>query len=159
MDETRPRRNWLLIASLCLNVALIAGVAVVAWRIAQFDIAVGSGGPMSPRAVMAQFPDRRDAIRAIVEAHRGRIVALRRDAAQARLAAFREFGAPDATPQKTAAALQSVAAADAAVEREAVDLAAESLATLSPAQRQALVARIETRSHSWFFRLFRRGAR
>ncbi|MEI9988908.1 MAG: periplasmic heavy metal sensor [Rhizomicrobium sp.] len=156
MDETRPRRKWLLIVSLCLNVALIAGIAVVAWRIAHFDIAAGGGGPMSPRAVMAEFPDREGAIQRIVAAHRARIADLRRAAAQARREVFGAFAAPDYTLRKMAASLDAMAAADAAVEREAVALAGESLATLSPAQRQAMADRLKARDHSWFFRMLQR---
>ncbi len=154
MDE--PRRSWLLIVSLCVNMALIGAIAVVAWRVAHFDIAAGSGGPLSPRAVMAEFSDRQSTIQAVVAAHQDKMGALRRAAAQARREVFRELAAPDYAPQKMATALDAVAAADAAVEREAVAMTGESLATLSPDQRQAMADRLKARNRSWFFRMLRR---
>ncbi len=156
MAGTKPRRSWLLIVSLCLNVALVAAIAVVAWRVAHFDILVDAGGPLSPRAVMAAFPDRRPAIQAIIDTHRGRIAALRRGTARARYDAFRVFGAPDYTPEKMATALDGVVAADGALERDVVAASGASLATLSPAERQALAAHVEARDRSWFHRLWRR---
>ena len=156
MDETRPRRSWLLIVSLCLNVALIGGIAVVAWRIGQFDIFTGSGGPMAPRSVMAEFPDRQPAIEKVIAAHHDKLADLRHSAVVARRDVFRLFASPGYTPQKMASALDSVATADVAIEREAIVMENESLATLSPAQRQALVERIKARNRSWFFRMFRR---
>ncbi len=83
---------------------------------------------------------------------------MRRNAATARLDAFHLFGSPDYTPPKMASALDAVATADVAIEREAIVMENESLTTLSPAQRRALADRIGARSHSWFFRLFRRRA-
>jgi len=156
MDETKPRRSWLLIVSLCLNLALIGAIAVVVWRVAHFDIAAGSGGPLSPRAVVAEFPDREPAVQTIIAAHRARMTDLRHAAALSRREVFRVLAAPDYTPQKMATALDSVAAADAAVEREAVGMTGESLATLSPEQRQAMVERLKARNRSWFFRMLRR---
>jgi len=156
MDEAKPRRNWLLILSLCLNVALVGGIAVVAWRIGHFDIFTGSGGPLAPRTVMAQFPDREPAIETIIAAHQARLADLRHNAATTRRDVFRLFASPDYTPQKMATALDAVATADVAIEREAIVMENESLATLSPAQRQALVERIKARNRSWLFRMFRR---
>ncbi len=156
MDETKPRRSWLLIVSLCLNVALIAGIAVVAWRVGHFDIFAGSGGPLAPRSVMAEFPDREPAIEKIIAAHHDKLADLRHGAALARRDAFRQFAAPDYTPQKMASALDAVATADVAIEREAIVMENESLATLPPAQRQALVERIKARNRSWFFRMLKR---
>jgi len=160
MDEAKPRRNWLLIVSLCLNVALIGGIAVVAWRVAHFDLFTGSGGPLAPRTVMAQFPDREPAIEKIIAAHQARLADLRHSAATARRDVFRLFASPDYTPERMASALDAVATADVAIEREAVVMENESLATLSPAQRQTLVERVKARNRSWLFRMFRRqGAR
>ncbi len=156
MDETKPRRNWLLVLSLCLNVALIAAIAVVVWRIGHFDIFSGSGGPMAPRSVMAQFPDREPAIEKIIAAHQAKLADLRHTAAMARRDVFRLFASPGYTPQKVGSALDAVATADVAIEREAIDMENESLATLSPAQRQALVERVKARNRSWFFRMLRR---
>jgi len=157
MDETKPRRNWLLIVSLCLNVALIGGIAVVVWRVSHLD--AGGSGPMSPRALMAEFPDRQPAIQKIIDAHRETIVGLRQDAAHARRDVFRELNAPDYAPQKMQTALNAMVVADTAVERQAVATAGETLATLSPAERQTLVDRIKARNRSWFYRMWRRQGR
>ncbi len=120
MAGTKPRRSWLLIVSLCLNVALVAAVAVVAWRVAHFDIWSMPAARSRRARSWPRFPDRRPAIQAIIDTHRGRIAALRRGTARARYDAFRVFGAPDYTPEKMATALDGVVAADGALERDVV---------------------------------------
>jgi len=156
MDETRPRRSWLLIVSLCLNLALNGGIAVAVYRLAHPDMSVGGGGPLSPKSVMAAFPDRQPAIAQVIAAHQAKILELRRAAAVARRDAFRELADPDYAPQKMAAAFKTVAAADAALEVESIGMMNDSLATLTPAERQALVDRVRKRNRSWFFHMMRR---
>jgi hypothetical protein len=48
-----------------------------------------------------------------------------------------------------------VARADDALERENIAMMAESLAVLTPAERQEMVMRTKARSRSWFWRMFR----
>jgi hypothetical protein len=55
-----------------------------------------------------------------------------------------------------AAAFKTVAAADAALEVESIGMMNDSLATLTPAERQALVDRVRKRNRSWFFHMMRR---
>ncbi|HJW41630.1 MAG TPA: periplasmic heavy metal sensor [Rhizomicrobium sp.] len=161
MDDTptRPRRSWLLIVSLCLNLALIGGIAVVVYRLAHLDTSVGVGGPLSPKSLAAAFPDRGPAIEQAIAAHQQKILALRRIAGETRRAAFRELADPDYSPQKMDVALKAAATADAELETESVGLLNDSLSTLTPAERQTLVDRVKKRNRSWFFRMMHRQAR
>ena len=151
-----PRRSWLLIVSLCVNVALVGGIAMIAWRIAHIDTSVGSGGPLAPHSVMREFPDRQAAIQKAIDAHRETIVALRHAAWQARIDAFGVLGAADYSPQRMSAALKTVAAADAALELQSVVMMGDSFSALSAADRQALVDRVNRRNRSWLFKTFLR---
>jgi hypothetical protein len=51
--------------------------------------------------------------------------------------------------------LTAVADADAALERENIAMMAESLAVLTPQEKQAMVTRTKARNRSWFWRMFR----
>jgi uncharacterized membrane protein len=161
MDDTptRPRRSWLLIVSLCLNLALVGGIGVAVYRLAHLDTSVGVGGPLSPKSLAAAFPDRGPAIEQAIAAHQAKILSLRRAAGEARRAAFRELADPDYSPQKMDVALKATAAADAALESESIGLMNDSLSTLTPAERQTLVDRVKKRNRSWFFRMMHRQAR
>jgi len=158
MDDTLPpprRRSWLLIASLCVNLALIAFIAVALWRLAHIDRSVGAGvSPLAPKHVIADFPGHAGAIDAVIEAHRAKIEALRAAAVSTRIASVKLLAAPDYTPQKMQAALAAVAKADAALEAEDVRMAADSLATLSPDERKTLVDRLKRRNRSWLYKTF-----
>ncbi|MEI9995337.1 MAG: periplasmic heavy metal sensor [Rhizomicrobium sp.] len=149
-DTPAPRRrNWLLIVSLCLNVALIAAVAIGVVRLRH------PPGPLVPHALIAAVPEERDNIQAIIDAHAARIALLRKASANARHAAFNVFVAPDYSPRKMSDALAAVVAADTALETESVAALGDSLSALTPAERQAFADRVRKRSRSWLFRMFR----
>jgi uncharacterized membrane protein len=145
-----PRRpSVLLIVSLCLNLLLIPVVAVIIFRAAHPVNAVGSGGVLAPRSVMADAPAQKDRIAAIVAKHEPKIRALRAAAADARRDAFRALGAPDYTADKFRKALAAVSDADSALERENIAMMSESLATLTPQERADLVAHARGRFRLW----------
>jgi uncharacterized membrane protein len=151
-----PRRpRILLIVSLCLNVVLIPVIAVIIFRAAHHVNAIGSGGILAPRSVMADAPGESDRIAAIIAGHEAKIRALRASAAGARREAFHVLAAPDYTPDKFRQSLAAVADADSALERENIAMMAESLATLSPKEREALVARAKARGRFWLWHAFR----
>ena len=151
----RRRVSWLLIVSLCLNIALVPVIAAVVLRALHRDSEIGSGGVLAPLSVAAAIPDERVRIQKIVAAHAPKIVALRQQAALARRNAFNMLAAPDYTPEKLVAALAAVHAADGALEAESIAMMGDSLATLSPAERQAMVEKVRKRNRSWLFRMFR----
>jgi len=145
-----PRRpSVLLIVSLCLNVLLIPVIAVIIFRAAHHMNAVGSGGVLAPRSVMAEAPAQKDRIAAIIAKHEPKIRALRAAAADARREAFHALGAPDYTPDKLHKALAAVSDADSALERENIAMMSESLATLTPQERTDLVAHARGRFRLW----------
>jgi len=155
MDETpRRRRSWLLIVSLSLNVMLVAAIVTVGWRIAHRDTRPGAGGVLAPRTLMARFPDAAPRLSAIVDAHTAKIERLRRASFAARQAALAELASPTATRESLSRAMTTVAQADAAWESEAVAMMGEGLAALTPAERQALAAKLKARERSWWFRTF-----
>ena len=150
---TKRSPSILLIVSLCLNIILIPVLAAVVVRVVHRDGMVGAGGVLAPRSVMAAVPNERDHIQTIIDEHAPKIVALRAAAAQSRRTAFMTLAAPDFSPDSFARSLAAVANADAALERENIAMMAQSLAVLTPTERQAMVTR--TRARSWFWRLFR----
>ncbi len=150
-----PRRNWLLIVSLCLNIALIPVIAAVVIRATHRDAQIGSGGVLAPRTLMSALPAEGRKIQKIIDAHTPKIRQLRQAAGAARRDAFNSLAAPDYTPDKLQAALDRVHAADAALENESIAMMGECLATLTPAERTAIVEKIKRRNRSWFFRMFR----
>jgi uncharacterized membrane protein len=158
MDDKLPpprRRSRLLIVSLCVNVALIAFIAVVLWRAAHVDRSVGAGiSPLAPKSVAAEFSGRAAAIGAAIDAHRAKILALRATSASTRHEAFALLASDAYTPQKMQAALAAIARADAALEAEDVQMAADGLATLSPDERKTFVEHIKRRDRSWLYRTF-----
>ena len=111
--------------------------------------------PLAPKPVIAEFPDRQAAIQSVIDTHTVRITALRLASAHARRDMFRLMVSPDYSPVKMRAALAAVATADAALEAESVAMAADSLSTLSPAQRQALAETLRKRNRSWLYRTFK----
>ncbi|MEI9888728.1 MAG: periplasmic heavy metal sensor [Rhizomicrobium sp.] len=157
MSDTPPkrRRSWLLIVSLCLNIALVPVIAAVVVRALHRDTQIGSGGILAPRSVMAAIPSARGPIQKIVAAHSAKILKLREASAGARRQAFAALAAPDYTPAKLADALNAVTAADTALEAETVALMGESLSALNPAERAAMVEKVRKRNRSWLWRLFR----
>jgi len=80
-------------------------------------------------------------------------------ALRARRQAFLVLASPGYTPEKMSAALQAITAADIALETESVAMMGDSIATLTPAERQAIVEKVRKRNNSWLFRMFRPRAR
>ena len=146
------RRNWLLIVSLCLNVVLVALIVTAILRAPSRPAAIG-GGVLAPRSIMAALPDAAGPIQKVIDAHTAKLRELRLASVRARRDAFRVLASPDYTPDKLAAALEAVRAADTALEAESIAMMRDSLATLSPADRRKIVDRV--RSRSWWFRRFR----
>ena len=166
MSDAKPlppppprRRSWLLIVSLCLNIALIPVIAAVVVRATHRDTEIGSGGVLAPRTLMGALPAEAGAIQKVINAHTPKIRALRQDSAHARRDAFNSLAAPDYTPAKLQAALDRIHAADQALENESLAMMGDSIAVLTPAERAAIVDKIKRRNRSWFFRLFRPRAR
>lgn len=151
----KRRRSWLLIVSLCLNIALVPVIGAVIVRALHRDTAVGSGGILAPRSLQSAIPDERGAIQKIIVAHTPKVLALRQASVRTRREAFEVLGSPGYTPEKFTVALDAVATADSALEREAIAMMGESLATLNPAERAAIVEKVRKRNRSWLFRMFR----
>ena len=151
----KRRVSWLLIVSLCLNIALVPVIAAVVVRALHRDTAIGSGGVLAPRSVMSAIPDEQAHIQKIIDVHSAKILALRQAAARARRQSFLVLSSPDYTPEKMAAALDTITAADTALETESVAMMGQSLAVLTPAERQAIVDKVRKRNRSWLFRMFR----
>jgi uncharacterized membrane protein len=156
-STVKPRRrvSILLIVSLCLNVVLVPVIAAIVVRAMHRQTEIGSGGILAPRSVMAAVPGEQAHIQRIIDAHTPKIRALRQDSVRTRIAAFAALSAAEYSPEKFAGALNHVADADGALERESISMMAESLASLTPDERQAMVERVKKRNHSWLWRLFR----
>lgn len=151
----RPRRSWLLIVSLCLNIALIPVIGAVVVRALHRDVQIGTGGILAPRSLMNAFPSESSRIQKVIAAHTPKIKELRHSSVQTRLAAWRLLDSPNYTPDRMATALEAVHAADSALEGESIAMMNDSLATLSPAERGALVDKVKRRNRSWLFRMFK----
>jgi uncharacterized membrane protein len=156
------RRNVLLIVSLCLNVTLAAMIAIGITNAMQRNrLHAFAGGPLSPQALMAEVdPAQRPKIQAVIDRHAARIKELRIESVQARGAAFRVFAEPSFTPQEFSLALERVRAADTAWQDETAKMTAESVAQLTPQERQAIAQKIRERARpGWRFFLPRRMGR
>src|SRR3569832_801836 len=151
----RPRRSWLLIVSLCLNIALIPVIGAVVVRALHRDVQVGSGGILAPRSLISAFPSESGRIQKVIDAHTPKIKDLRHGSLQTRREAWEILGSPGYAPDKMSKALDAVHDADAALESESIAMMADSIAVLTPAERGALVEKIRKRNRSWLFRMFR----
>lgn len=154
-DTPPPRSNAPLIISLCLNLVLAGIIAMALMRFAMHGPFFGHGGPdplgqsperaqvhmaLSPRTMMHIAPEKADTIRTLIQAHRGRIEALRGEAMTARRHVLEVFGAQNfdkAAFEKSVAQMQT---ADAAFEAEILKLATETALTLTPEERQRAAA-------------------
>ena len=112
------------------------------------------GGPFAPNILKENAtPEERAKIDAIIAAHAGRITALKQAARAAHRDAFRMLSDPSYDPIAFESALGKAQDADDAVRRESATVIAQSLAQLSPAERQALVDKARRRFAWWrFFR-------
>lgn len=158
-DTPRRRgRTILLVVSLCLNVALIALVVVsVMGPPRRFFGPPPPVGPLSPGALMHSLPpDGQAKIHAVVEAHVSAMRQARRDARDARMKAIQVFSSPGYTSEAFSAALDGVRAADTALEEQAIAMLKDSIATLTPAERQQVIAQARThRRPPWWERVLR----
>jgi len=148
-----PRRSprILLIVSLFLNVFLVAVIVVGAMRILHrgFERAADAG-LAGPRAVMLALPrSEQPKIQAVIDRHEPAVRELRRLAAEKRFAAFKEMSAADFDPVRLNVALEAVHAADAALEEEAVHAIGDTVAQLTPAERQAMAEKAQRRARFW----------
>lgn len=146
----RRAGSFLLVASLCLNVALAAML------IAVFVNFLPGGhrppGLLTPQALMLEAaPAERARIQSIIGAHAGKLERLRRDDFLARQEAFGVFSSADFTPALFSKALSDAREADDALRTEQAEVLAESAAQLSPAERQAEASSVRGRMQWWHF--------
>jgi uncharacterized membrane protein len=159
--QTKDRASVPFIVSLCLNVALIAMIAVVITaNLLRPPRPPWSAGPLGPYALMAAAePAERTRIEAIVERHKARIRDLTRQAAQARLVAFDLFARQQFNASDYMNALDKIRLSNDALQAEVSKLMTESAAHLSPQERAGLAEK--AREHhkglwrAWRFRGFR----
>jgi uncharacterized membrane protein len=143
-------RTIALVVSLALNVLLVGVIAVGVTRAVNRGFIVQPGGPLAPGAVMRVVSEaRRPAIRDIQLRHRDAMRRDRQEARRARLEAFRLFGAPDYDRSAFDKALAQVREADGALEDEAIAMAKDVVATLTPEERKAVVERARRPRHWW----------
>lgn len=161
-SKPNPWRNVLLVVSLCLNVALIAVLAVGVVRMAAANRVPFIGqpaGPLAPGQVMRSLtPERRQALRAVMLQHRDALERLRLAARQARQETFRVFSAPQFDSAAFAAALDRVDAADSALEDEAIAQAKDMVAALTPQERQKIIANRQQPRRPFWRRLLRQNS-
>lgn len=146
-----PRRRWLLIVSLCLNLFLV-GVILAGLFIAWQREALGgysyASSPFHPRNIAAMLPPEGKAkVDAIIADNRARFVPIIRAQRQARLQAFRllqnePLDVPALTTTMTAART-----ADDHLATEGQSLLLEILKKLTPEERAIIVQKI--RSRTW----------
>jgi uncharacterized membrane protein len=143
-----PKRNVWLIVSLCLNLALVA--VIVGGVINAMRNGHPPPGLFGPH-VLIDFasPDERVKIKAVMDAHAGKIEALKKADMAARQTAFAMFSGETLDPAAFEKALDAVDDADDAVRREEVRVVSESVAQLSPAERQALSDKARKRMKWW----------
>ena len=150
----RRRPSILLIVSLCLNMALIGGAAVMFFR--------GFGPPpreargtLSPMALMRMVPAEKDKIRAVMDKHHARIGELHRQAMDARKASFDLLAADNFDAQAYGRSLSAIQNADAALGAESMIVTAESVAVLTPEERKDVAEKV--RKPRFWKRMFRHG--
>ena len=150
MSESPPRRsNVALIVSLCVNLVLAGVIVMAVFRFAMYRPMFSSAGPLGPsaervqvrqilvpRLLMRAAPEKADAIRDVVKKHHDRIEAMRADSQGARLEVLRLYRAPVFDKPAFDKALARMQAADTALTTEALKVASDSGALLSPEERK-----------------------
>ena len=154
----RPRWNVALIVSICVNLLLAGVIATAVVRFGWPSPLFPMGGPMgggpmqgqlerqqvhqiqSPRLLMHIAPDKQDALRAVMKAHKDRLDPLKADALNARREVVRIYTAPSYDKPALEQAFARMQAADAAFEIELLKIAAETGAVLPPEERQKVIA-------------------
>jgi uncharacterized membrane protein len=159
-ERANPWRNVLLVLSLCLNVALIAILAVGVVRMAaanRVPFITQPAGPLAPGQVLRSLSaERRQALQAVLRQHRPALTELRQSARQARQETFKVFSAPQFDNAAFNAALERVSAADGALEDEAVAQVKDLVAALTPQERQKVIADRPQPRRSFLRRLMQR---
>lgn len=158
-DATPSRaRAILLVLSLCLNVGLIAMIAVGMERSGGRLFA--APGVMAPAQIAREVSQaQREKIRDLVAEHRDALHDRRRAARDARREALRVLAAPNYSSADFGRALDDVRAADAALEEETVSLQHDVIDALTPAERKAVAERINARrAVPWWRRMVGRTA-
>jgi uncharacterized membrane protein len=151
----RPHRNVALIISICVNLVLAGIIAMAVFRLmfhAPGGVLMGgpAGGPgqpervqvrmvMSPRLLMHAAPDKRDAIRAVMDMHRDRLDPLKAEAVNARREVLRLYGEPNLDRAALDKAFARMQQADAALEIALVKMSAEAGALLNPEERKRVL--------------------
>lgn len=154
-----PKRgpSVLLIVSLCLNVALAGLIAIALMRTGMSGFEPREAkGALGPQALMRMVPAEKEKIQAIVDANHDTMRELRKQAMQARAESFALLAASDFNAAEFAKALSAMQRADAALESETIKLTAESVAVLTPAERQTVAGKVHRPGRVWLRRLFRR---
>ena len=161
-DQPRPSRGRAvaLVLSLCLNVLLIGLLVVGLGRAVQGGFIAQPGGQLAPGQIArALAPADQAKVRGIIAQHQPAMRQARQGARRARLAAFRIFAAPDYTPDAFAQALEAVREADSRLEEQAIALLRDTVDTLTPDQRKAIVTRARSGANRpWWRRILGRPA-
>ncbi|MGB8600940.1 MAG: periplasmic heavy metal sensor [Rhizomicrobium sp.] len=154
-------RGWrvLIILSLCLNLLMLGAAGTLLWRWSAASLplsrlidgpasgpmhhgnAKGFGlghGPLNPHVLASLAPEKRDAIRHLMDAHRPKMQALRQESFKARQAASDLMASDGYSSERFAAALDRVRLADGALEAEVLRIVNESVGLLSPGERRAV---------------------
>jgi uncharacterized membrane protein len=158
MSETpvRQKPSLLLIASLCLNVALLGVVGVTLWRSNEpgFEPRAPKAG-LSAQMLMRMVPAEKTKIEAILLEHRPRLHALRGEAMRARVESFRLLTESSFDSAAFAKSLAQVQTADAALEAETMTITADSVAALTPQERALVAGNVQKPDRAWLKRFFR----
>jgi uncharacterized membrane protein len=157
-DTPRPRSSAVLIVSLCLNVALIGLIAIGLFRFGFRGFEPphpGGGGGLNAQMLMRMFPAEQGKLEAIAQAHRPKLRMLRLARNQARAEAFQVLSAPGFDSDAFAKALAAIQTADAAFETEQAKETVESVAALTPAERQSVAEKLPKPNKAWLRRAFR----
>jgi uncharacterized membrane protein len=156
-----PKRQprILLIVSLCLNLALIGLIAIAYMRTGMHRFAGHEGHEgkvtLSAQTLMRMVPGEETKIQGIIDAHRKQLHELRQQAMQARVEAFRLLEAQDFKAGDFEKALAAVQGADAALETETMKVTAESVAVLTPAERESVAGKVRKPDRAGLRRFFR----
>ena len=161
MSETSvtPKRqpSVVLIVSLCLNLALIGLIAITVMRTGWHRIEHHEGKlSLNAQALMRMVPAEQTKIQTIVDTHRKQMRELRRQAMEARAESFRLLEAKDFSAGDFAKSLAVVDAADAALEAETMAVTAQSVAALTPQERESVAAKVQKPDRAELRRFFRR---
>jgi uncharacterized membrane protein len=154
----KHQSSVLLIASLCLNLALIGLIAIAYMRtgLHHFEPRHEGKVTLSAQALMRMVPAEQMKIQGVIDAHRTQVRELRQRAMRARAQAFQLLEAHDFKAGDFAKSLAAVQGADAALEAETMKVTAESVAVLTLAERETVAGRVRKPDRARLRRLFRR---